>query len=182
MGLDPISNPLRLLALIHGIKKYKNITEIINLILFLSLKMEICKYKDKNKIILHIKKNYYGLSILKVFLVFDVIKSHCLLKKPSNKFILYLLSSKKLHVPSFIIMSFYFSHNILTSLDSNKIYRRLERIIIPYLGWPLISFIMANFINFFFKEIPLISLKNLLYQIILGHARNISLHFCFFLI
>ena len=142
--------------------------------------MKICKCNDKSKIMSHIKIYYYGLSILKVFLAFDVINCHCFkLKSTSNKFILYLLNSKKLHVPSFIIMSFYFSHNILTSLDSNKIYRRLERIIIPYLGWPLISFIMTNFIYVFFKAIPLISLKNLLYQIILGDAPKMPLHFWF---
>ena len=142
--------------------------------------MEICKSKVKSKITSHIKKYYYGLSILKVFLAFDVINCHCFkIKSTSNKFILYLLNSKKLHVPSFIIMSFYFSHSILVSLDSNKIYLRLERIIIPYLGWPLISFIISNFINAFSKAIPLISLKNLLYQIILGDAPKIPLHFWF---
>lgn len=126
------------------------------------------------------KKNYYGLSILKALLSFDVINNHCFKKKStSNKIILYLLNSNKLHVPSFIIISFYFTHNSLISLDLNKIYRRAERLLIPYLGWPFILFIMSNFINIFWEKIPLISYKNLLYQIILGDAPNIPLHFWF---
>ena len=142
--------------------------------------MELHKFNSKNIINKNIKKNYYGLSILKVLLAFDVINSHCFKSKStSNKFILYLLNSNKLHVPSFIIMSFYFTHNSLISLDLNKIYRRLERLFIPYLGWPFILFILSNFINVFCKKFPLISFKNLYYQIILGDAPNMPLHFWF---
>ena len=141
--------------------------------------MEISKCNKKNIISTNIK-NYYGLSILKTFLSFDVINNHCFNRKStSNKFILYLLNSNKLHVPSFIIISFYFTHNSLISFDLNKIYRRAERLFIPYLGWPFILFIMSNFVNIFSKKIPLISYKNLLYQIILGNAPNIPLHFWF---
>jgi len=69
-----------------------------------------------------INKIYYGLLILKVFLAFDVINCHCFKSNSTkNKYILYLLRSQKLHVPSFIIMSFFFTHNTLISLDSNKI-------------------------------------------------------------
>ena len=142
--------------------------------------MELCQFDKKNINNKNTKKNYYGLSILKFLLAFDVINCHCFKRKStSNKFILYLLNSNKLHVPSFIIMSFYFTHNSLISLDLNKIYRRLERLFIPYLGWPIILFILSNFINIFCKKIPLISFKNLYYQIVLGNAPNIPLHFWF---
>ena len=142
--------------------------------------MNKIKCVNKNQINSHIKKNYFGLSILKVFLAFDVINGHCFNRKStSNILILYLLDSKKLHVPSFIIMSFYFTHNTLISLNSGKIYKRFERLFIPYLGWPLISFILSNFIYYFNKAIPLLTIKLLFCQIILGDAPYMPLHFWF---
>ena len=142
--------------------------------------MVIFQFNNNKSIHTRIKKNYLGLSILKALLAFDVINNHCFMKKStSNQFILYLLNSNKLHVPSFIIMSFYFTHDSLISIDLNKIYRRLERLLIPYIGWPIILFIISNIVNIFSKKIPLISSKNLLYQIVLGDAPNIPLHFWF---
>lgn len=127
-----------------------------------------------------INKIYYGLLILKVFLAFDVINSHCFKSNSTkNKYILYLLRSQKLHVPSFIIMSFFFTHNTLISLDSNKIYKRFERLLVPYLGFPLILFIKNNTLNYFTKYYLQIPIKILLLQIILGDAPKIPLHFWF---
>jgi len=126
------------------------------------------------------RKIYYGLSILKALLAFDVINTHCFNKNStSNKAIIYLLKSTKLHVPSFIIMSFYFTHNILTNFDINKINKRFERLLIPYIGWPLILVIMSNFIHYFFKQYYQYPFKILIYQLILGDAPNIPLHFWF---
>ena len=136
-----------------------------------------CEDKKKNY---NIKVNFYGLSLLRVILAFDVINCHCFKKKTtSNKLILYLLDSNRLHVPLFIIMSFYFTHNDLLSLNFDKIYKRFERLFIPYIGWPLILFLLSNFINYFNKSIPLITFKNLFCQIILGDSPNIPLHFWF---
>ena len=126
------------------------------------------------------RKIYYGLSILKALLAFDVINTHCFNKNSTNnKIIIYLLKSPKLHVPSFIIMSFYFTHNTLTNFDIKKIYNRFERLLIPYIGWPLILVIMSNFIHYFFKQYYLYPFKILIYQLILGDAPNIPLHFWF---
>ena len=126
------------------------------------------------------RKYYYGLSILKVLLAFDVINGHCFNKKStSNKIILYLLNSNKLHVPSFIIMSFYFTHETLISQDFNKINNRLERLLIPYIGWPIILFSTYNFIHFLGIEYYSFPFKKLIHQIILGNAWTIPFHFWF---
>ena len=122
----------------------------------------------------------YGLSFLKVLLAFDVINGHCFnAKSTSNKIIHFLLKSNRLHVPSFIIMSFYFTHNVIIYLDISKIKKRFERLLIPYLGWPFIYFILSNSIHYFYKQFLPCPFKNLIYQIILGHARNIPLYFWF---
>ena len=106
-----------------------------------------------------LNKIYYGLLILKVFLAFDVINIHCFKSNSTkNKYLLYLLRSQMLHVPSFIIMSFFFTHNTL-------IYKRFERLLMPYIGFPLILFMKNNTLNYFTKSYHKIPIKILLLQI-----------------
>ena len=138
-----------------------------------------CANKEKSELKSK-KKIYYGLSILKVFLAFDVISFHCFNRNSTrNKYLLNFIRSQRLHVPSFIIMSFYFTHNTLISLDSSKIYKRFERLMLPYIGFPIILFIKHNTLNYFSKYYFQISIKILLMQIILGDAPKIPLHFWF---
>jgi len=56
-------------------------------------------------------------------------------------------------VPNFIIMSFYFYYNILNYKNIFKINQRFQRILIPYIIWPIILFIFNNilFIRFRFS-------------------------------
>ena len=127
-----------------------------------------------------IKKIHLGFSILKFLLAFDVIRSHCFKEKStSNKLILYLTKKRRVHVPSFTIMSFYFTHNTLISFDLNKIYKRFERLLIPYLGWPFFIFITNNFLFIFCRINFRCTFKNLIYQIILAQAPNMTFHFWF---
>ena len=126
------------------------------------------------------KKIYLGLSILKTFLALDVIRSHCFNRDTTkNKFILILMQSRRIHVPSFVIMSFYFTHNTLTSPDINRKYQRFERLLFPYIGWPFIIFIMKYTLYSFGKKNYYITFKNLINQIILAQAKNMPLHFWF---
>ena len=70
------------------------------------------------------KQYYLGLSILKVFLAFDVIRSHNFkITSTNNKIILLFMRNRRIHVPSFFIMSFYFTYYELILLNY-KLYKK----------------------------------------------------------
>ena len=93
------------------------------------------------------KKYNFGLGFLKMILALDVICSHFYDKKHAKKiFINYFAYKNKVHVPSFVIMSFYFVQKTLISLNFKLFGQRIIRLMIPYLGWPLIIFPLNNLI------------------------------------
>lgn len=110
-----------------------------------------------------------GLEILRAILCFWVVINHC--SKSNHNFLLKILFKKKFHVPSFMIISFYFFFKNLSLRNINKTKERFIRITIPYILWPLIFFITNNifftFFGFGFYKKKL-SLKILLLQFIFG--------------
>ena len=93
------------------------------------------------------KKNInYGLLILKSILAFYVVKTHCFnIKSINNKFLFYILGkNRKIHVPSFFNMSFYFNYKGLISKESNRNCKRFERLLIPYIFWPIIIYLINS--------------------------------------
>ena len=109
-----------------------------------------------------------------------VIKSHCFNRNSTkNKIILILTKSRRIHVPSFVILSFYFTHNTLISPDVDKKYTRFERLLIPYIGWPTIFYVMNKLLYYFVKQNYHCTLKNLIYQIVIAQSLNMPFHFWF---
>ena len=104
------------------------------------------KIRKKNNII------YYdiGLSILRPFLSFFVIMTHCY-DIPKNQKAwkrLYQKADRFLfHVPIFFLMSFYFSYKTIISRNYGKQLKRIERLLIPYIIWPIISFFFNRILN-----------------------------------
>ena len=130
-------------------------------------------------------KNKYnlGLGILKVILALDVIISHNFNKKSTNnKFLLFCLRRRRVHVPSFFIMSFYFMYKELIRLNINKIKKRFERLIIPYIFWPIIIWILNNILKLIFKIEISSSLNDLKYQLLWGNSFIIQFWFLWDLI
>lgn len=81
----------------------------------------------------------YGLGILKTFLAVLVIAAHQFSRNTTkNEIILKIYDNRNIHVPSFFIMSFYFTCNNLLSQNPKKILSRFVRLLIPYIGWPII--------------------------------------------
>ena len=75
------------------------------------------------------------------------------------------------HVPSFFFISFYFIFPIIRSKNTNKMILRLERLLIPYLFWPLITYAINNLLFLYFKRARfnrLLSLYELFEQLITG--------------
>ena len=73
-----------------------------------------------------INKNY-GLQILRMIMSFWVVLNH--IYRTKNKMLNNLIIEHRFHVPTFIIISFYFLFNNISKRDINKIYNRLERLI-----------------------------------------------------
>ena len=137
----------------NSIKKFKN------------------RKKNKNIII------YYdiGLSILRPFLSFFVIMSHCynyqIAQGAWRRF--YQNADRFLfHVPIFFLMSFYFSYKTVVSRNYVKQMKRLERLLIPYIIWPIILF----FLNYILKRIIIVKIiytfKDLRFQLLYGFLNS----------
>ena len=100
-------------------------------------------YKSPN-----IKRIDYGLALLKTYLAFLVLCLHIYNRNTTkNKIILYLTESRRFHVPSFYIMSFYFLYNTLSSLNIKLISKRVIRLLIPYIGWAIIIWKINHILN-----------------------------------
>ena len=77
-----------------------------------------------------------------------VVTSHNFNKKTTNnKFILYLTKQRSLHVPSFFIISFYFTQENLLSLDYKILFKRIIRLLIPYIIWPIFFWELNEYID-----------------------------------
>ena len=130
------------------------------------------------------KKIDYGLSILRSVLAFYVIRSHCLGNNIiKNKFLFFIFGKRRrVHVPTFFIMSFYFNFKALSSINSKIISKRFERLLIPYIFWPIIVFSINNIISKYFGFNLKCSFKTLIIQLIFGFGIISPLYFQFCLI
>ena len=104
------------------------------------IKIKTSKPKKHDSINI-IKPFNYGFAILKSILAFLVVVTHQFKSNSTqNKLILNITRQRYFHVPCFFTMSFYFMFNTLYSLNPKKIFIRIIRLLIPYIGWPLILF------------------------------------------
>ena len=123
----------------------------------------------KNEFSKNVKVFNYGLAILKSVLAFYVVVTHGFKSNSTkNKVILYITSINLRHVPAFFIMSFYFISNKLLLLKIKIVYVRMQRLLIPYIFWPVIIWIMNNLINIIKKNRFPSSVKNLKLQLLWG--------------
>ena len=124
-----------------------------------------------NNRIIYDKRNYniyFGL--LRIYLSFLVVTTHCL-KFPKSKYkyrLLIKLIRNSFHVPTFFIMSFYLCNKIFSQKNFVKAKQRFERILIPYFIWPIIIWIIKNFTNLILKK--KISFYDLKIQLLTGHC------------
>ena len=64
----------------------------------------------------------------------------------------FLLKEHHFYLMSFYFISFYFSYKNLASKNIAKIKERLKRLLVPYIGWPLIFFIKTKLFNNTFEK------------------------------
>ena len=125
--------------------------------------------KNKNQTSNNIKAFNYGLALLKSILSFSVVVSHNFKSNPNkNKIIFYITHIRLRHVPAFFIMSFYFTCNNILSLKVKNVFRRLERLLIPYIIWPIVVYTINHFFNYIYKTRFLDSFRMLKIQFLWG--------------
>ena len=121
-----------------------------------------------------------GIEILRMILCFWVLSFHCLNKDKINYVVYYFTKTKFYHVPCFSFISFYYSSNIFLERNVEKIKRRLERLLIPYIIWPLLVFTIDNSLHLIFSaKIQAISFRDLQIQFIVGRQFMVPLWFLF---
>ena len=124
-----------------------------------------------------------GIEILRMILCFWVVSFHCLNKNKISYLVFYLTKTKFHHVPCFSFISFYFAYNIFNERNIQYFKRRLERLLIPYIIWPLIIFIIDNTLHSLFCfNIKPIYIHDLRFQILFGRQFIVPLWFLFAII
>ena len=123
------------------------------------------------------KKNYrinYGVELLRMILCFWVINFHSGGIMNKKKKILKTF----FHVPTFMIISFYFSYKTFISKNIIKIKEKLYRLIIPFIIIPIIDLGIKNNLSYFKSpENYKIIFYNLFLQYITGYKTYIILWF-----
>ena len=98
--------------------------------------------KEKNNQSWNKKQNInYGIELLRMILCFWIVIIHCCI---INSYFFKKIILAGFHVPTFIIISFYFYYRNLSTRNIIKIKLRFERLLIPYIIWPIILLIMNN--------------------------------------
>lgn len=109
-----------------------------------------------------------GIQILRMLLSFFIVQIHCYdINKTKNRLLKKINEAKGFYVPTFYVISYFFSFRIFKIRNINKIKLRLERFLIPYITWPSIFFVI-NYIMYHFNLKNKIELKCLLIQLITG--------------
>ena len=134
--------------------------------------MIILKEINKNK------KIYNGIELLRFLFCLWIVIIHCSDIKIRHKKYL----ERGFHVPTFFVISFYFFYPQLRDRIITKIITRFERLLYPYILWPIIILILNNVLLTFFKigEFDTkISLHDFYIQIILGARYHVIFWFQF---
>lgn len=117
------------------------------------------------------KEKNYGISILRVILSFMVVIDHFYIKKKKYVYLLYY------HIPTFFLISFYYTHNTFVNSNISKIKLRFERLIIPYFCWSIISLVINNIYYYLFKRPCFHTINHFLANLLNGHVLILPLWF-----
>jgi fucose 4-O-acetylase-like acetyltransferase len=128
----------------------------------------------KNNYQLKIKKEYnIGIGILRVCLSFMVIMDHLYDHNIYKKYAYFFYH----HIPTFFLLSFFYTFNTLVSFNINKIKKRFERIMIPYFSWCFIYWIFNIIYFYLLKKECRHSLLDFMNNLVNGHIFNNALWF-----
>lgn len=115
------------------------------------------------------KKINYGLQLLRMIMSFWVVLNHCY--KTKNYLLYNIIFDHKFHVPTFIIISFYFFYHNNSIKNIKKIKVRLEKLFLPYLIYPTFIWLINYLLHIKNEEFRLkVYYKNLIIQFLIGRS------------
>ena len=129
------------------------------------------------------KINLEGIQILRMLLCLWIVLSHCC--KIRNNILKKLLINKPFHVPIFFIISFYFFYDKLYFRSLNKIKIRFERLLLPYIIYPIIILLLNKAFLFradLYTPYRKLTFFNFIIQLIFGIGIHSIFWFQFFVI
>ena len=138
------------------------------------------KEKEKNLESRNLSKKQInlGIELLRMILSFLIVLVHNFFYS-SSRIQQFPVNNLPYYVPLFMLISFYFSFNSLSSRNIDRIKQRFIRILYPYIGWPIILWLRENYYNYKRGKKELILIKNLYYQILIGCGLHGLLWFLF---
>ena len=125
-----------------------------------------------------------GIQILRMIFCFNIVVYHCIdIQYHTNIFIYFICRiAVEYYVPTFFLISFYFSYNTFASKNIFKIKERLLRILIPYVIWPFLFWIKYIYVNYKYGIEYTNKYKDLFHQLLIGKPINPVFWFQFCLI
>ncbi len=112
----------------------------------------------------------FGIELLRMILCFWIILFHFGGDNNKKK---YKILNTFFHVPTFMIISFYFSYKIFSSKNILKIKLRLERLLIPFLIIPIIKFVIIILLEY--PRINKINIKELFIELLLNYITGYNI-------
>lgn len=103
------------------------------------------------------QKYNLGLAILRLWMSFEVVLCHYW-SGMSNNYkgsLNIFLKFGTLAVPIFVIISFYLTETKISTSDKNSFMKRIQRLLIPYIGWGVIYWFIYIFKNILYQKIIL---------------------------
>lgn len=126
----------------------------------------------ENNISINIKRKFnITFAVLKIYLSYVVVNIHCfnhISSNIKNKYLLKILFNLT-PVPIFYIISYYMCYKLFITKNIKKLKNRFQRLLIPYIFWPIIIFIFNNLFNRLFEINLNISINSLIFQLLTGH-------------
>lgn len=100
---------------------------------------------------------------------FFIIIRHCFnIGQTKNKIIIIIHNSSQIYVTTFYLISYFFSYKTLKLKIINRIKLKLNRLLIPYIIWPIVIFLFNKIFYIFGIYIDHQNLKDLFIQLITG--------------
>ena len=122
-----------------------------------------------------------GIELLRFILCLWVVIIHCAeIKKKHKKYF-----ERGFHVPTFILIAFYFFYPVINNKNIIKIASRFQRLLCPYVLWPIIIFVINNLLNKYVSFLHYkknLSIKDFFIQILTGAKYHVIFWFQFNLI
>ena len=110
-----------------------------------------------------------GIEILRAYMSFSIVILHFLKKDfLNNIYLKFIFHCQPFYVPTFFVISFYFSFGTLYTKNINKIKDRIIRILIPYIIWPTFLWII-NLLYNHDSKINYKTFKPIIFQLLIGY-------------